>query len=138
MERVKTTGLICSILGEKTLYHDGYTKRCPKKGLPKDNTGPLILNGLYVQKICLKMFRFLDKWRYDRILYVLCINPNSPLRPISMDVSRSAFPIFILKPAFPKRASYCGSMGSNCARSWTMWSWRSIGAAMLGASITLK
>jgi hypothetical protein len=35
----------------------------------------LILNGLEVQKICLKMFRFLDKWRYDRILHVFCINP---------------------------------------------------------------
>jgi|SRR5215813_15598497 len=34
------------ILGEKTLYHDGQTNRCPKKGLPNDNTAPLILNDL--------------------------------------------------------------------------------------------
>jgi len=29
-----------------------------------------------MQKIRPKMFRFLDKWRYDRILHAFCINPH--------------------------------------------------------------
>jgi hypothetical protein len=29
-----------------------------------------------VQKICPKMFKFLNKWRYDRILHAFCINPR--------------------------------------------------------------
>jgi transposase InsO family protein len=56
----------------------------------------------------------------------------------SMAVSPSTVTTSMSKPACPKRASYCGSTESNCAQSWTMWSWRSIGAAMIGASITSK
>ena len=36
-------------------------------------------------------------------------------RPTSMAASRSTATTFMSKPAYPKRASYCGSTGSNCA-----------------------
>jgi hypothetical protein len=45
-KHVKTMGWKLLILGEKTLYHDGFKNRCPKKSLPKGGTMELILNAL--------------------------------------------------------------------------------------------
>jgi len=53
---------------------DRYANRCPKKGLPKDATTPLILKDLTDQKSYPERSRFLDARRYDRILHVHVIN----------------------------------------------------------------
>ena len=55
---------------------DRYANRCPKKGLPKDATTPLILKDLTDQKSYPERSRFLDTYRYDRILRVFSINPD--------------------------------------------------------------